>query len=63
MKQALVFSLDKMMVAEAITEKEAAFTRPQLAARTSGHAIWSRFYAVNVDHSTSLRVGKAQDKR
>ena len=31
---------------------------PQLAARTSGHVIWSRLYAANVDHSHALGLAK-----
>ena len=31
---------------------------PQLAARTSGHVIWCRLYAANVDHSHALGLAK-----
>ena len=31
---------------------------PQLTARTSGHVIWSRLYAANVDHSHALGLAR-----
>uniref|UniRef100_A0A6B0UVN3 Uncharacterized protein n=1 Tax=Ixodes ricinus TaxID=34613 RepID=A0A6B0UVN3_IXORI len=52
------FSPHAIEVPEKKIKKNEQRSPSQLAARTSGHVIWSRLYAANVDHSHALGLAK-----